>query len=345
MNRPRTLSQRGQTLVIFVLLLPVLLLSAGLVADAGYGFSQQRTAQNAADFSAMAGTRVLGESITGKPAGAGTDANVVLAIQSVLSANHAQLVSAKYVDQTGKALGDVGHGIPADAVGVTVNAKTSWNTFFLGIIGINTWSAGTAATAVTQGVAPPGVMPVGINDSKFNSLPFCDPTSPSFLLCLGITSGDLESGNLSAPGGFGWLKFGAAGKCTGFGLGMIVAGCETSEGFLQTEVGPPPNSYGCCTQLNPSATNNFIGSLTGNKPVDLSYYIKNHVILWTPIWDYAGGSGANAYYHIVGFGAIVFTGVDTQHAKWLQGVRVSETIGKSPNAQQLGPMGEVQLVH
>jgi hypothetical protein len=325
-------------------LLPVLLLAAGLVVDAGYGFSQQRTAQNAADFSAMAGTRVLGESITGKPAGAGTDANVLAAVQSVLAANRAQLVSARYVDNTGKSLGNVGGGsIPSGAVGVTVNAKTSWHTVFLGIMGVSSWSAGTAATAVTQGVASAGVMPVGINASTFNSLPFCDPTSADFLSCIGTHGSDL-SGKM-IPGGFGWLKFGAAGKCTGFGLGMIVAGCANSQGFLQSEVGPPPNSYGCCTQLNPSATNNFIGSLPGNKPADLSYYVNNHVIVWTPIWDYAGGTGANGYYHIVGFGAIVFTGEDTQHGAWLQGVRVSATIGNSPNAQQLGATGVVQLVH
>src|SRR5450759_702138 len=163
MYRSPTQSQRGQTLVIFTLLLPVLLLAVGLVADTGYGLSQQRAGQNAADFSAMAGARVLGESYTCKPVGAGTDANVVAAVDSVLSANHAQLVSAKYVDQTGKALGDVGGGIPADAVGVTVNAKTTWNTFFLGIMGVNTWSAGVAATAVVQSKPAAGVLPIGIN--------------------------------------------------------------------------------------------------------------------------------------------------------------------------------------
>ena len=37
----------------------------------------------------------------------------------------------------------------------------------------------------------------------------------------------------------------------------------------------------------------------------------------------ADGNGANGYYHIVGFGAIVFTG-DNEHAKWLEGAAIAD---------------------
>src|SRR5450759_28676 len=97
MSHPTTRFQRGQTLVVFALMLPVLLMMAGLVVDVGYGFGQQRTAQNASDFSALAGARVLGEFYTGRPAGAGTDANVNAAVNAVLDANHATRVRAAYV--------------------------------------------------------------------------------------------------------------------------------------------------------------------------------------------------------------------------------------------------------
>jgi len=349
MYRPPAKSQRGQTLVIFTLLLPVLLLAAGLVADTGYGLSQQRAGQNAADFSAMAGARVLGESYTGKPVGAGTDANVVAAVNSVLSANHAQLVSAKYVDQTGKALGDVGGGIPANAVGVTVNAKTSWKTFFLGIMGVNTWSAGVAATAVVQSKAAAGVMPIGIDETAFRNLPYCDPMAANFASCLGSSSGDASA--KIAPGAFGWLAFGApskgSSKCNGFGLGMIDGGCDVSQSFLDSEVGPPPNSYGCCTTLDPTAANNFIGSATGNMPADFSAYVNQTppVIVWVPIYDEILGTGAGAYYHIVGFGSIVLVGYDTQHGKWIQAVRVSASFGPTPNGVLIDATGAVNLVH
>ena len=88
-----------------------------------------------------------------------------------------------------------------------------------------------------------------------------------------------------------------------------------------------------------------IGNLTGNKPADLTYYVENHLIVWVPIWEVAGGTGANGWYHIVGFAAIVILGQDTQHGKWLTGVRVSTTYGNTPNATQLGATGAVQLMH
>jgi Putative Flp pilus-assembly TadE/G-like len=347
MRRPARQFESGQAIALFAFSLVVLLLAAGLVVDVGYAMGQQRAAQNAADFSAMAGTRVIGESYTGVPADAGTDTNVGAAIDDALSANDSQLVSARYVDVAGKVVGIVGGGsIPSGAVGVVVNAKASWHPFFLGIVGIGSWTAGANATAMTPGVNSAGVMPVGINDSAFGDLPYCDPTAADYSTCI-AQAANLTSGTLNLPGGFGWLKFGAQGKCAGFGLGMsTTSGCQTSQGFLQEEVGPPANSYGCCTDLTLTPDpQRLIGSLTGNKPADLSYYVKNKLIVWVPIWDTATSQGANGEYHIVGFGAIVFTGEDTQHGKWLTGVRVSVTYGNTPNAQQLGATGAVQLVH
>jgi hypothetical protein len=358
MQRPFVRSERGQTLTLFALMLVVLLLGAGLVVDVGYALSQQRTAQNAADFSAMAGTRILGEFYTGKPAGVGTDTNVADAVNSVLSANGAQLVSARYVDNTGLALGNVGGGIPTGAAGVVVSAKTSWTPFFLGVMGVSQWSAGGSATASTPALASGGVLPVGINESYFTpgsstKLPYCDPSLTSFDSCLKTAS--LEPGSLIIPGGFGWLTFGAQKSCTGYGLGMDPnSGCATSQGALQAEVGPPANSHGCCTDLTLTPDEQrLIGNMTGNKPADLTYYITNKIPVWIPIWGPnasgsiagTGSNGSNGWYHIVGFAAIVFTGEDTQHGKWLTGVAVSTTIGDTPNASLLGATGGVHLVH
>jgi hypothetical protein len=359
MLRPSARSERGQTLPLFALMLTVMLLGAGLVVDVGWALSQQRTAQNAADFAAIAGTRVLGEFYTNQPPGAGTDANVSDAINAVLAANSSQLVSATYVDSTGLALVGVGGGsIPTGAAGVVVNAKTSWKPFFLGIIGVSQWSAGTTASAATQAVASGGVLPVGINESYFTDgsstqLPYCNPTDPNLAACLSVNK--LEPGSLILPGGFGWLTFGAQKSCTGYGLGQDPSsGCATSQGALQAEVGPPADSHGCCTDLTltPDA-NRLIGNMTGNKPADLTYYIKNMIPVWVPIWGPSadgtiagsGSNGSNGWYHIVGFAAIIFTGEDTQHGKWLTGVAVSKTYGNTPNATLLGVSGAVTLIH
>jgi hypothetical protein len=52
-----------------------------------------------------------------------------------------------------------------------------------------------------------------------------------------------------------------------------------------------------------------IGSLPGNKvSADCSYQISHEVIVTVPIWDKAGGTGQNAWYHIVGFAGFQITG-------------------------------------
>jgi Putative Flp pilus-assembly TadE/G-like len=357
---PRS-SPRGQILVLFTLSIVVLLLATGLVVDGGYAFSQRRLAQNAADFAAMAGTRIVGEARTGQPAGAGTAANVRAAVSSVLAANQAQLVNAQYVDGSGAALGDVfGAGsIPANAFGVVVNAKTDWRPFFLGIVGVDNWTASTTATAITPGESVGGgVLPVGLQDSVYDHLTECpvDNLTP----CVE----NLTSGVQNIPGGFAWLAFGIQGngnKCDWTSLGMLAdGGCQKDQPFLDSEIGPPGNSHGCCTAVGLSGSADIIGSLTGNEWGDLSFYIDHQIPVWVPIWDAAGGNGANAYYHIVGFGAIVFAGEGDQHAKWLTGAALSGAgcggLGNAPvdghdyclapgGAFTIGVTGDVRLIH
>jgi len=100
---------------------------------------------------------------------------------------------------------------------------------------------------------------------------------------------------------------------------MINDGCENSKTFLQTEIGhaggadtPPANSFGCCTAPAPeppaTAPENRIGNNPGNKvSADCDYYIENEIQVTVPVWDYSGGEGANAYYHIVGFAGMQLT--------------------------------------
>ena len=64
-----------------------------------------------------------------------------------------------------------------------------------------------------------------------------------------------------------------------------------------------------------------IGSLPGNKvSADCSYYIDHEVAIMivTPVWDVAGGTGANGWYHIVGFAGLQLTACNG--GKDIQGV-------------------------
>ena len=315
-RRPARTRTGGQMVVMFALVLSVIILGVGLVIDGGNALVQRRGSQNASDFAALAGARVIAEFIDHDTTN-GTDANVQTAMNNAIATNYGVALTygapngPRYIDANGGLLGYVGTGaIPSTAVGVKVFSQRTWKPFFLGIIGVNTWSATTEATAkggYSLAGPPPGTLfPVGIALSFFQTYPFCSgpvSTNPANE----CSPQQLTPGNLNVPGGFGWLKFG----CDGYGLGQVPpannGGCGNDRPFLDSEIGPPSNSYGCCTQVGVSGPDQ-IGSLPGNKvSADCSYYIDNDITVTVPIWDTAGGTGSNAWYHIVGFAGFQIT--------------------------------------
>jgi hypothetical protein len=312
--------------VLFALVLGVVVLAVGLVLDGGTALVQRRGSQNASDFGAMAGARVIAEFVDGDTTN-GTDANVRAAIQNAVTANGGELITfsapngPRYVDSNGTLLGFVGTGaIPADTAGVTVTSQKTWRPYFLGSMGVTTWTATTDATAkggYSLAGPPPGTLfPVGISLAFFQTYPFCSGDVGSNAAC---APQHLTPGNLNVPGGFGWLKFG----CDGYGLGQDppanAGGCQNNIPFLQEEIGPPSKSFGCCTRTGLPGSADLIGSLPGNKvSADCSYWIDNEITVTVPIWDTAGGTGQNGYYHIVGFAGFQITAC--QGGKDVEGV-------------------------
>lgn len=303
--------QRGQAFALFAISLVVIILAVGLVIDGGNALVQRRASQNASDFGALAGARVVAESISGDNVN-GIDANVQASIQNAVTANGGTITFGApngpyYVQTDGTSTGVyVGSGsIPSGAVGVTVRSTRAWSPYFLGIVGMTNWSASADATAkggYAAGGPGGGVFPAGIAQAFFNGKVPCngpvstDPTSPCY-------PQQMTPGTLNVPGGFGWLKFGC-GPTSFYGLGQdpSLGGCDPNKPFLQQEIGPPPNSYGCCSQVGEPGSGDRIGSLPGNKAsADCSYYIDNKITIYVPVWDTAGGTGNNAWYHIVGF--------------------------------------------
>jgi hypothetical protein len=303
-------------IALFAISLTVILMFVGLVIDGGNALVQRRESQNASDFAALAGARVIAIKVSGDTNN-GTDANVRDAITKSIAVNQGAVIAfgapngPRYVNANGTALTYVGaSAIPATAVGVTVDSGRSWRPFFLGIVGINSWTASAQATA-RGGYAAGGpggnVFPAGIAQAFFDARQPCagpvsaipsDPCYPQ----------QLTPGSLNVPGGFGWLKYG----CSGYGLGQVSpannGGCQSNAVFLQDELDPNQDAYGCCSQVGVSGLDH-IGNLPGNKvSADCSYYINNAVVVTIPVWDYAGGTGTNAWYHIVGFTGFQITG-------------------------------------
>jgi len=347
--------ERGQFLVLFALASTAIILFAGLTIDGGYAFAQRRGSQNASDFAALAGARVVAEWVGGDTSN-GTDANVRGAITNSIQANGDTPLTfgspdgPVYIKSDGTPNGFVGSvtagRIPTGSVGVRLMSSKTWKPFFLGVIGVNSWTASSTATA--KGgyslAGPPGdVFPAGISQATYDTYALCEGEVGSSAACQPV---DLTPGSLNVPGGFGWLKFGAAGQCTGFGLGMIDDGCSTAKTFLQDEIGPPAESYGCCTAVNLTGSADKIGSLPGNKvSADCSAYIGKDVTVTVPIWDVAGDEGANAWYHIVGFAGMELTSCNG--GKNIDGV-LRQLIWPGPTTTDPQPKGAalgVELVH
>jgi hypothetical protein len=342
-------------IVLFALALSAIVLMIGLVIDGGNALVQRRDSQNAADFAALAGARVVAEYVAGDTTN-GTDANVRAAITNAVATNGGTALTfgapngPRYVDANGGLLGYVGAGIPNGAAGVTLSSSRTWRPYFLGSVGMSSWTATSSATAkggYSLAGPPPGTLfPVGISLAFFQTYPACagpisnvvgDPCYPQHL----------TPGNLNVPGGFGWLKFG----CDGYGLGQEPpannGGCGNDKPFLQSEIGPPSNSYGCCTQVGLPGSLDRIGSLPGNKvSADCSYYIDNGITVTVPIWDLADGTGQNAFYHIVGFAGFQITectgGKDIEGV-WRRPFFTGPTTTTPPGGTTFSPLG-VQLV-
>ena len=354
---PARRGQRGQILVLFAAASTGIILVVGLVIDGGYALAQRRASQNASDFAALAGARVIAEKIGGN-AHDGTDANVQIAIKTTIGLNGGAPITFGapngpiYVNDHGVFIGYVGAGIPTGTVGVRVDSSRSWKPFFVGLAGISQWSAGATATA-KGGYAAGGpngdVFPAAIAESVFLGRSPCVGQPTGNVGGLGDCDPQhLTPGTLNVPGGFGWLKFGASGKCTGYGLGMDPNnGCDNSKTFLQTEIGPPANSFGCCSAVTGgTAPADQIGNLPGNKvAADCSYYIDKKAVVTVPVWDYADGTGAGAYYHIIGFTGWQITAC--HGGKDLEGVFKQEFF-PGPTTTTPGFAGAslaVQLVH
>src|SRR5689334_13948615 len=152
----RRSDQRGQMIALFALASTAIILLIGLAIDGGYALAQRRGSQNASDFAALAGARVVAEWVSGDTTN-GTDANVVAAITNSIQANGGTPLTfgapdgPVYVTTSGAANGFVGSAsagaIPANTAGVSLGSSRTWTPFFLGLIGVRNWTASTVATA------------------------------------------------------------------------------------------------------------------------------------------------------------------------------------------------------
>jgi len=303
----RPTRDRGQILIVFVISLVVMVLMAGLVVDAGFAFTNRRDAQNASDLGAMAGTKRLADYYVKSQAFASGN-NVYSAVNARMTANGCTAATddddgctwtARYsgprTGATFQDLGAVGVGDTAPpgagggqkALGVKVDVTRTPRTFFLGIIGQETWTVGTTATAITgqPAGAPAGqLLPIGL----------VAPPTMSEGSIYSLTNG------ADGPGNFGWISW------TG----------SNNAGELATSL---------CTPNNPPFVLpiEYPGDPGKTNATDvracLQQWVDNQATVLIPIVEKVndpspgnncstGGNGNSFHYCIVGIAAFVITG-------------------------------------
>jgi hypothetical protein len=309
--------EHGQILVVFALALTALILGVGLVVDGGYAWAQRRAAQNAADLASLAGTRIVALGL----AGATVDGTSILAsMNQVNQANGVPNVAAGgavYVNNDGASLGTQvanGQPIPAAARGIQASTAKTWRPYFLGIIGVSTWTASAQAISKASinriDQAPSGdLLPLAM---PLNSVP--SNVCPEGVPASSCTAVNVAAG--SGPGQFGWMSWNGTGNAD----------------YTCDIMTPPLN--------NPAYTVPTNGYLTipGNTGVSASNCLKNAFQYWidsgatiyvpiispgpgpcpsncfpgtsTPYPPTSQGVGANVTYNVIGFAGFQLTGCD-----------------------------------
>lgn len=238
--------ERGQILVLVAIGGTVLMLLLALVIDGGFAWERRREAQNAADFAALAGTRIVAQAQAGAVR---TNQDVYGAISGSAIANGATVLGlgsasgALYVDATGLPIGgatgyvtNTATPIPSSARGVQVPAARTWTPYLLGIIGGGRWAATAVATArqITSAWAPCAFCVIGLN-----------PPTPPFSMQSGaqVTANNgaiaVDPG-LDMQGGPSLVSTGTGAAVEVYGTASVCGNC-TVQPSLTTLSAPVPD--------------------------------------------------------------------------------------------------------
>ncbi len=308
----------GQAIVIIALVMIALVAFAGLVFDGGTAYAERRRMQNAAEAGALAGAYKLAY---GGPSLRNWEVNAAITqyainrnAQSRYGGQTADF-QAYYIDADGNSTGasvkdNQGEGPINNAHGVMVIATTSFNTFFMNVIGM---PVGTVSAQAKAKFVPPN------NVSNLSPImPKClNPNATDFSQCGFKADGTLY--NLwdgGGPGNFGWADWWNSNPpatepicSSGGGLGTPLL-CENllhpETMIYHHDCNPLPDStvsVGDCVDGLPGVKNSIdirdaLAKLIGPPPIPIT----------VPIWSTSSGSGSGLSYTVIGFATFVVTG-------------------------------------
>ncbi|HEY5026034.1 MAG TPA: pilus assembly protein TadG-related protein [Acidimicrobiales bacterium] len=162
-RRAREDSESGVVLIIFALAMVILLGMIAIALDGGYGFVQNRRAQNAADFAAFAAAQQLNSSSYCNGTTFPTTHQIAMVVQKLVDDNGSGIGTAwkaHFLNSAGNSIGtftaNTGPGNPPPgACGVSVNASPQWTPFFAGIFGIHQLNGFASGSVGNVAKGPP----------------------------------------------------------------------------------------------------------------------------------------------------------------------------------------------
>jgi Putative Flp pilus-assembly TadE/G-like len=301
--------ESGQLMIIVALGMVALMGFVAVVVDLGNAYSQRRLAQNAADAAAMAAVRMIRMS---DPSTLGSFIHGEIVRVAGLNGN-AQVdpVNTNYLGTTGSILGQVNSygGSLSDVAGVTVKTYISYNTYFAGIVGINTMTSGAHATAMS--LAVDSVTGVALRPIAVREHPDGDSTKKyevgsSYLLW---------DSKKESPGNAGWLDFDAGSNGAKELTGWITDGFGSNLNpftFYHDRADQTPGD----SETN--KTLRFPSWLEGNPGVKASAKSAVEGLIGKSItivlYSKITGSGANCKYRVVGMAQFSVTSADEKDA-------------------------------
>lgn len=286
--------QRGQTLILFALALPVVLVGMLMLAvDGGNLYLQRRIAQNAADAAALAGARAIA-----------TEENVSGAINAMLASNtgtggSTELASALWTDYNGNDMGGVSGNPPSGAGGVHVTTRRTVNSYFASIIGMRTYTVTAEARATAPGVnSITGVTmwPLAVVDQNF---------TPGVVYTIRDTG-------MVVPGNFYWISMNGSNSANDLRDWLENGFTPSSSNPAKVCAGGNNGAPGSCSMQASITLPAWIDGMPGNK-TGPAYQaaqtrVGDEVLVMT--YDKVVGNGANSSYRVRHFAAFDIVDVD-----------------------------------
>jgi len=177
--------ESGQVLVIVAAGLISLIAMVGLVLDGGHAWGRQRITQNGADSVAKAGSVEVLEWLGGEATK--TAGDVGCAVELAAREGSVDVELAEFTDYQGNLLNisvpdcapGGGGAMPPAAQGVKAETSQEFDTFLMGVVGINQLTARANATAIVGPVTGSGVaLPVTFPQT----LDLCDSTGTAYTI-------------------------------------------------------------------------------------------------------------------------------------------------------------------